>query len=129
MGINWIVTQASRGSRSDADLEVYFSKGKQSNYRFNFSKGAHATKLHNAQRILIGMNEEETRMYFAPAEGRLGYKVVSKPNGTTALVYVSNAKMEQTFPTLPPSAVVGTYDLKLDEREKLYYISIGALPR
>lgn len=128
MGITWLVTHG-KTAKQTADLEVAYSKGKYPQYGFNFSKGAYATKLKNAERILIGMNEDETRMYFAPAEGKLGYKVTGKPTANKVYVFISASKMESAYPTLPPSAVVGTYDLKLDEREKLYYISIGALPR
>ena len=112
-----------------ADLDVAYSKGKCPQFSFGFTKGAHATKLKNAERVLIGMNDDETRLYFAPSEGKLGYKVVTKPTSTKVYLFVTATKMESAYPTLPPSSVIGTYDLKFDEREKLYFISIGALPR
>lgn len=128
MGINWIANVSGKASRGRSDVEVSYTKGKNAAYRLYFAKGAYATKLKNAERILVGMNDSETRMYFAPAEGALGYKV-NATGKNVATVSISARKMEQTFPTLPPSAVIGSYELKLDEAEKLHYISIGALPR
>lgn len=128
MGITWLVTYG-KTAKQTADLEVCYSKGKCPQFSFNFSKGAYATKLKNAERVLVGMDENETRVYFAPAEGKLGYKVTSKPSSNKAYVFVTASKMQAAFPTLPPSSVIGTYDLKYDMRENLYYISIGALPR
>ena len=128
MGINWLVAKGKVTTQT-ADLDISYCNGKCKQYSFRFSRGAYATKLKNAERILVGANEEETRLYFAPAEGKLGYKVVGKPNENRVVVFISGSKIEATYPTLPPSSVVGTYDLKFDEREKLYYVSIGALPR
>lgn len=128
MGINWLVARG-KVTNQTADLDIAYSKGKNPQFSFGFTKGAYATKLKNAERILVGMNDDETRLYFAPSEGKLGYKSVTKPTSTKVYLFVTATKMESAYPTLPPSSVVGTYDLKFDEREKLYFISIGALPR
>ena len=126
MGINWI---SARGltTNQTADLEVRYHKGKINRYSFAFTQGALATKLKNKERVMVGVNNSATRLYFAPVDEKQGYKVVK--NARKAIVFVSGKKMAATCPTLSPSSVIGTYDLKYDEVEKLYYISIGALPR
>jgi hypothetical protein len=126
MGINWIESRGKSFGQT-ADIDVCYSNGKNKRYCFRISKGAMATKFKNAERLLVGANDECTRIYFADSNSKLGYKVIQ--NGCKYSVSISEKKVAETSPTLNPSAVIGTYNLKYDEIEKLYYISIGALPR
>lgn len=127
MAISWIESKG-KVCRQTADVDINYGK-KSNQYSFNFTQGAHATKLKNADRVMVGANDTLTRIYFCPVVERIGYKVVNKGRGTKRTIFISGVKMSATFPTLSPSAIIGTYDLKYDEVEKLYYISIGALPR
>ena len=126
MGINWINTRA-RSVKLEADLEVFYGK-KSDQYTFSFSKGALATKLCNAPRIMIGADDSFTRLYFAPVTEKVGYKVTDA-RGLRGRLYVTGKKVAETFPTINPSTIIGTYNLKYDPIEDLHYISIGALPR
>ena len=65
MGINWI-SSTGRATNQTADLEVRYSNGKVKQYAFTFTQGAHATKLKNAERLMVGANDSLTRLYFAP---------------------------------------------------------------
>lgn len=127
MGVNWLEPR-TRSFNQTADIEVRYSNGKVKQYAFNISKGAYATKFKNAERIMVGANDDLTRIYFSPVNEHIGYKAVIDGKSKVRL-YITAKKVEETFPTLHPSAVIGTYNLKYDDAEKLYYISIGALPR
>lgn len=127
MAISWIEARG-KNKRQTADVEVNYGK-KTGQYLFNFTQGAHATKFKNTERIMVGANDSLTRIYFCPVKEKLGYKVCEPPRSVKRVVAISGAKMSAMFPALSPSSVIGTYDLKYDEVEKLYYISIGALPR
>lgn len=126
MGINWIESRGRYGKQA-SDVEVSFIKGEIPQYSFRFTNGAMASKFKNAERLMVGFDDNCTRVYFATAESGLGYKVVKFK--LTSTVRVTESKVNATLPTLNPSTVCGSYTLKYDEVEKLYYISIGALPR
>lgn len=122
MGINWIEAKG-RNFKQTADVDIRYGK-KSNQLAFAFTQGALATKLKNTERILIGVDDSLTRIYFAPVQERLGYKVTGDTKHKP-MVFVTATK----FDMISPSAISGTYNLKYDEVEKLHYISIGALPR
>ena len=122
MGINWIEARG-RNFKQTADVDIRYGK-KSNQLTFTFTQGALATKLKNTERILLGVDDSNTRIYFAPVAEKLGYKVT----GDTKHKPIVFVKADR-FDTISPSAISGTYNLKYDEVEKLHYISIGALPR
>lgn len=128
MGIKWLVTYG-KTYNSIADVEINYSNGKYKQYAFSISKGAYATKFKNSERILIGFNESGTRLYLAPVKEKIGYKVVNTDRYGRVRFFVSGDKMSRSYPKINPSVIIGTYELKYDEHEELYFISIGALPR
>lgn len=122
MAINWIEARG-RNFKQTADVDIHYGK-KSNQLTFVFTQGALATKLKNTERIMFGVDDSLTRLYFAPVEAKLGHKVTGD-RAHKPTVFVKASK----FDMVSPSAISGTYNLKYDEVEKLYYISIGALPR
>ena len=132
MGINWM--KAKGATRAYADVEINLTRSrKQGGYTsvaIRITKGAVATKLAHAERLYVGMDDYCSRLYFKPTVimDKNGYRVTPS-RGEKCLVMVSMNKWAATFPTVAPSKLVGTYELKKDEESGLYYVSIGALPR
>ena len=123
MGISWIEARG-RNFKQTADVDIRYGK-KSNQFTFVFTQGALATKLKNTERILLGIDDSLTRIYFAPVSEKLGYKVTGDRTHKPT-VFVTATKFAAM---ISPSAISGTYNLKYDEVEKLHYISIGALPR
>lgn len=133
MGINWM--KAKGATRACADVEVNLVKNHAElgfySIAIRITKGAVATKLAHAERLYVGMDDHFSRLYFMPTTimDKNGYKVTAQQGGEKCLVQMSMNKWAATFPTVAPSKLVGTYELKKDEESGLYYVSIGALPR
>lgn len=128
MAINW-VKASGKSYGVQADVIVSYSVGRKSQFAFAFMQGAVAVKFKNTERLMVGFNDSMTRLYFCPTEDRSGYKVTTKNASCRSYMFIGEAKLYKTYPTFKPSMLIGTYDLKYDEQEQLYYISIGALPR
>ena len=122
MAINWIEARGKNRNQT-ADVDIHYGK-KSNQLTFAFTQGAVATKLKNTERVMLGLDDSLTRLYFAPVTERLGHKITGDTKHKPT-VYVKASR----FGMVSPSAISGTYNLKYDEVEKLYYISIGALPR
>lgn len=124
--INWVIA-GGKTREGRADVEIGYSRGRQPKYTIRFSNGAHAVKLKNAERISIGLDANITRVYFAPCDNKTGFKFTRKQN--YVLVQPTEKTIQNVCPTLSPATLVGSYQLKYDDKERCYYISIGALPR
>lgn len=122
MAISWIEAKG-KNYRQTADVDIRYGK-KSNQLTFVFTQGAYATKLKNTERVMLGVDDSLTRIYFAPVTEKLGYKVTGDTKHKPT-IFVKATK----FDMVSPSAISGTYNLKYDELEKLHYISIGALPR
>ena len=132
MGINWINARGT--TRGSADVEINLVRcRKDASYpqiAIRITKGAVAAKLSHAERLCVGMDDHFSRLYFKPTAvmDKSGYKLTAM-RGEKCVTQMTVSKWAAAFPSVAPSKLVGTYDLKKDEESGLYYVSIGALPR
>ena len=116
--INWIRNERTVSSGSDVSISLVANK---SRLNIRFSLGAYAVRMKNAPKILIGVDDKATKLYFAGGES--GYKVIEQKNKRVVQVPAN-----KVIDYIHPSALCGEYTLKQDT-DGYYYISIGALPR
>lgn len=81
MEINWL---GNKKTKVSSDVEINLVGRKVKHVAIYFSNGAMATKFKNADRIMVGFDEDNKYLCFAPG-GTAGYKVV-KGNDRTAKI-------------------------------------------
>lgn len=129
--INWVVPKRVKSNfNNNADLDVSICKnGKHANQLcFRTTTGIVATKFHNKNNAIVGFDsygKEITRICFMPTDVG-GYKWNRNTStSATAQIRISIATLEDQFPNLRPSSLVGVYTLRYDEDGKYWYASIG----
>lgn len=127
MVINWLQT-GGKAISGDAELEITIANKSNPQLFFRFKQSCISIKFKGAPRMMIGVDGSKSRLYFMGTSEKAGFNI-STSRSPKAVVAVSLKTFQRDFPTVSPSSVAGTYALKYDEFEKLYYISIGALPR
>lgn len=119
--INWVEKGRNRAT---ADVSIALHKGGTPTLGIIFTRGAIAAKFHNCGYIKMGFDKSCTRLYFIGSND--GYKLSGK-NSTTLQVCLK--QFEKADPRFDYHSVLGNHELKKDEQENAWYISIGALPR
>lgn len=133
--IKWVESRGRRHSSLEGvcDMGITLVKNRDTTQlSITITTGVWAAKFKNMPRAFIGFDgngKEVTRMYFMPTEVG-GYKW-NKNYETSSSVYlrISSKILEEQFPTLKPSAICSNYNLRYDEENKCWYISIGAKER
>ena len=114
--ITWIDNKKAKQS---ADVSICLIKAKDQ-ISIRFSSGATAVKLRHCERIIIGIDDNRTRLYIAPyANG--GYKCTKLKSGGCRIL-ISCVKFRDY---IHPSELCGTYEMHKDA-EGNWFISIGA---
>ena len=116
--INWITNERPISTGSDVSISLV---NHRTRLNIRFSQGAYAVKLKNAPKVLVGIDDKKTRLYFMGSE--TGYKASELKN--KRIIQVQANKFEDY---IHPSALCGEYTMKQDA-DGNFYVSIGALPR
>ena len=133
--IKWVESRGRRKSCLEGicDMSLSLVKNKDTDQlSINITAGVWATKFKNMPRVNIGFDgtgKELTRMYFMPTEVG-GYKWCrNSEKSSTVYCRVSSIILERQFPMLKMSSICSNYNLRFDDENKCYYISIGAKER
>lgn len=123
MNVNWMGVRTQKRGKMTSDVAIWFISGGDM-MQVNFSTGAMALKFHHQKRISIGFDDYGARMYFLPND-EAGYKPTVSKSGS-AFVRVKTDKIERHLSGVRPSTLMGDYNLRYDDDNKAYFISIGA---
>lgn len=133
--IKWIESRGRRKSYLEGicDMSLSLVKNKDTDQlSVNITAGVWAAKFKNMPRVNIGFDgtgKELTRMYFMPTEVG-GYKWCRNTEKSSSVYCrVSSIILDRQFPMLKLSSICSNYNLRYDEENKCYYISIGAKER
>lgn len=134
--IKWIESNSRRTSSLNGvcDMSLSLIKNGDNAHQLavTITAGVWAAKFHNLPRVNIGFDgtgRELTRMYFMPTEVG-GYKwCKNTEKSATIHCRISTPILERQFPMLKISSICSNYNLRFDEENKCYYISIGAKER
>ena len=122
MNINWCTNNSRQ--RQMADVSITVSKNKDHLW-IQFSGGAMATKFSNANRIMVGFDENDACFCFAPCEDNRGFKVARGTGGVGRI----NVNAKHITDHCALHELHGNWTLKTDKDTKISYIPIGALRR
>ena len=133
--IKWVESRGRRtsGIEGVCDMSLSLVKNKDTDQlSINITAGVWATKFKNMPRVNIGFDgtgKELTRMYLMPTDIG-GYKWCrNSEKSSTVYCRVSSIILERQFPMLKMSSICSNYNLRFDDENKCYYISIGAKER
>lgn len=133
--IKWVESRGRRTSGIEGVCDMGISLVKSNEgvaLNIAITTGVWAAKFKNKPRVCIGFDgteKELTRMYFMPTDIG-GYKWCrNSEKSSTVYCRVSSIILERQFPILKMSSICSNYNLRFDDENKCYYISIGAKER
>ena len=77
MGIKWVQV-VGKANKASGDIDIRYSNGEKPQFTVGIAQGALAFSFKNAERLMIGLNDSLTRLYFCPTESKDGYKITTK---------------------------------------------------
>lgn len=119
MNINWLDNRRTRRANVDVDIRIVGRKDKH--LSINFSNGIIATRFKNSDRIMVGFDEDNKYLCFAPG-GTEGYKIV-RQNGIGGKIQIHNRLFEGHREM---HELCGAYALNYDPESKVSFIEIKA---
>ena len=117
--INWVRTERSKVT-SDVSISLI---NKKETLSIIFTQGALSTKLHHAEKVMIGFDEATTRLYFCADPKGYSCKVQKSGNARVSI------PVARIIDYIHPSALAGEYEMRDEPQTKYPFISIGALSR
>lgn len=119
--VNWV--ESTKGSNGvKGDVSITFLKNRE-RVSIKIKSGVWATKFRHCEKLMIGFDDNGTRIYFAPAGSYGGY-TITKANGQGDGVIA--IKCDRFSEWVKPADIIGDYILQVDEENNAYYAKIGA---
>ncbi len=119
--INWVDVNGRNKMRKGVDVSIHFVN-KRTRMTFRFPMGVVAAKFGHANKLLVGADDKQTRLYFRPSEE--GFTLSHPTESGKYVVNMSVEKLEKVVDK--PSDLIGDYVLTKDAEADAWYIKIGA---
>ena len=121
MNISWVGGKTNHYLKADVMVTLVCKK---TMLCIQFSQGVMATRFKHADRIMVGLDENDSMFCFAPGDGT-GFKVYEGANKTGRI----KVSVNHVINHCSPNSLCGDWVLKTDMESGVSYIPIGALPR